>query len=57
MGQVGINWPSTFVKRQPELKVKFNRKYDYKRALCKDSQVIWDWFCQIVMLTDRMSSK
>jgi hypothetical protein len=25
---VGINWASTFVKRRPELKVKFNRKYD-----------------------------
>jgi hypothetical protein len=33
MGQVGVNWPSTFVKRQPELRIKFNRKYDYKRAL------------------------
>jgi hypothetical protein len=31
-------WPSTFVKRQPELQVKFNRKYDYKRALCKDPE-------------------
>src|SRR6478735_3112599 len=26
---VGQNWPATFVKRQPELQVKFNRKYDY----------------------------
>ncbi len=24
LGPVGLNWPSTFVKRQPELKVKFN---------------------------------
>jgi hypothetical protein len=34
LGQVGINWPSTFVKRRPELTTKFNCKYDYKRALC-----------------------
>jgi RecB family endonuclease NucS len=34
----------TFVRRRPELKVKFNRKYDYKRALCEDPQVIRDWF-------------
>jgi hypothetical protein len=40
MGHVGINWASTFVKRRPELKVKFNRKYDYKRALCEDPEVI-----------------
>jgi hypothetical protein len=40
MGQVGVNRPSTFVERQPELKVKFNRKYDYKRALCEDPEVI-----------------
>jgi hypothetical protein len=36
LGQVGINWPSTFVKRRSDLRIKFNRKYDYKRALCED---------------------
>jgi hypothetical protein len=41
---VGVNWASTFVKRRPELKVKFNRKYDYKRALCEDPEVIQGWF-------------
>ena len=40
LGPVGTNWPSTFVKRQPELKVKFNRRYDYKRALCEDSGIV-----------------
>jgi hypothetical protein len=39
LGHVGVNWPSTFVRRQPELEVKFNRKYDYKRALCEDPNV------------------
>jgi hypothetical protein len=24
LGYVGLNWPSMFVKRQPELTVKFN---------------------------------
>jgi hypothetical protein len=43
-GPVGINWASTFVQRTPELKVKFNRKYDYKRALCEDPEVIAPWF-------------
>ena len=37
---VGKNWASTFVKRRLELTIKFNRKYDYKRALCEDPEVI-----------------
>ena len=40
LGHVSLNWPSTFVKRQPELIVKFSCKYDYKRALCEDSRVV-----------------
>ena len=41
-GQVGKNWPKNFVKRIPELKVRFNRKYDYTRAKCEDPEVIGD---------------
>jgi hypothetical protein len=41
---VVVNWASTFVKRCHELKVKFNRKYDYKRALCKDPEAVQGWF-------------
>jgi hypothetical protein len=41
---VGKNWAGTFVKRRPELTVKFNRKYDYKRALCEDPEVVQGWF-------------
>ncbi|EFQ85716.1 hypothetical protein P3342_001699 [Pyrenophora teres f. teres] len=41
---VGENWAKTFVKRRPELKVRFNRKYDYKRALCEDPMIIRRWF-------------
>jgi hypothetical protein len=44
MAPVGRNWPNNFVKRQPRLKVKFNCKYDYKRALCKDPELIQGWF-------------
>jgi hypothetical protein len=29
---VGKNWTSNFINRRPELKSRFNRKYDYKRA-------------------------
>ncbi len=41
---VGKNWPANFVKRQPELKVKFNRRYDYTRAQCEDPEAIQGWF-------------
>jgi hypothetical protein len=44
---VGRNWAANFVKRRPELKVKFNRKYDYKRALSEDPVVIQDWFRRV----------
>jgi hypothetical protein len=26
---VGINWPTTFVKRSPQLRTTYTRKYDY----------------------------
>jgi hypothetical protein len=41
---VGQNWAKTFVRRRPELKVKFNRRYDHKRALCEDPQIVRDRF-------------
>jgi hypothetical protein len=44
LAPVGSQWASTFVSRQEELKTVFNRKYDYKRALCEDPEVIQGWF-------------
>jgi Tc5 transposase DNA-binding domain/helix-turn-helix, Psq domain len=26
---VGVNWPSTFIKRRDELRTRFSRRYDY----------------------------
>jgi hypothetical protein len=43
-GRVGKHWASNFVKRQPELKTRFNRAYDYQRALCEDPEKISAWF-------------
>ena len=42
--RVGVNWAAKFVKRHPELTTRFNRKYDYQRALCEDPKVIRGWF-------------
>jgi hypothetical protein len=41
---VGKRWASNFVKRQPELKTRFTRRYDYQRAQCEDPNIIWGWF-------------
>ncbi|KAJ0125886.1 Cytochrome P450 monooxygenase yanC [Fusarium oxysporum f. sp. albedinis] len=41
---VGKRWAINFVKRQPELKTRFQRKYDYRRAKCEDPTVIRNWF-------------
>jgi RecB family endonuclease NucS len=38
------NWTTTFIKRRTELKAKFSRKYDYKRAKCEDPKLIEGWF-------------
>jgi Tc5 transposase DNA-binding domain len=40
-GTIGINWPTNSVKRKPEIKAKFNRKYDYERALSEDPKRSW----------------
>ena len=33
-----------FIKRHPELKSRYNRKYDYQRAKYKDPEIIRAWF-------------
>lgn len=42
--RVGKNWASNFVRRRPELRTRFSRKYDYRRAECEDLKVIGEWF-------------
>ncbi|KAF4490738.1 Pogo transposable element with ZNF domain [Colletotrichum fructicola Nara gc5] len=41
---VGKRWARRFVDSQPALKTKFNRPYDYQRALQEDPEVISEWF-------------
>ena len=41
---VGINWTTNFIKCCTEIKAKFSRKYDYKRAKCEDPKIIQGWF-------------
>jgi hypothetical protein len=42
--RVGTRWASNFVKRRPELRTRFQRKYDYQRAKCEDPEIIRGWF-------------
>ena len=42
--RVGTRWASNFVKRQPQLKTRLSRVYDYQRALCEDPTKIAAWF-------------
>ncbi|OHW96952.1 fot5 transposase [Colletotrichum incanum] len=44
---VGKRWASNFVKRQPQLRTRFFRKYDYKRAQCEDPEAIRCWFALV----------
>src|SRR5450432_366724 len=43
-GRVGKLWAYRFVQRQPDLKTRFNRVYDFQRALCEDPELIGAWF-------------
>ena len=43
-GQVGKNWLENFIRRTPEVKTVYNRKYDYQRARCEDPEIIKPWF-------------
>ena len=37
-------WAYRFIQRQTALKTRFNRVYNFQRALCEDSELISAWF-------------
>lgn len=41
---VGQNWLTRFIKRQPDLESRYNRKYDYRRVKCEDPVLLQQWF-------------
>ncbi|KFZ25520.1 hypothetical protein V502_00001, partial [Pseudogymnoascus sp. VKM F-4520 (FW-2644)] len=51
--RVGKLWAHRFVQRQLALKTRFNRVYDFQRALCEDSELIGTWF----QLVENMRAK
>ncbi|KAK8872257.1 Pogo transposable element with KRAB domain [Apiospora arundinis] len=42
--RVGKHWVRRFIDRNPDLKPRMNRRYDYQRPLCEDPDVISGWF-------------
>ena len=44
---VGKLWAHNFVKRQPEIRMRYSRRYDYQRAKCEDPKVIGEWFALV----------
>ncbi|KAJ9298765.1 transcriptional regulator family: Helix-turn-helix [Paecilomyces variotii] len=42
--QLGKNWASTFIRRRPELRTVYSRRYTYQRAKCEDPKIIKPWF-------------
>jgi len=43
-GRVGKLWATRFIQRQPAIRTRYNRPYDYQRALCEDPDAIRAWF-------------
>ncbi|KAL2125942.1 hypothetical protein VTI74DRAFT_2180 [Chaetomium olivicolor] len=41
---VGKLWAHNCVKRQPQLRTRYVRRYDYQRAKCEDPRIIGEWF-------------
>ena len=42
--RVGQNWVYKLVKRHPEIKTRFSRHYNHKRAKYKDPKLVYKWF-------------
>lgn len=41
---IGKHWTRRFIDRQPALRTRLSRPYDYQRALCEDPEKIGAWF-------------
>jgi hypothetical protein len=49
---VSKNWPTAFIKRLEELRSRYSRKYDYKRALNEDPKALRAWFATVQRIVD-----
>ena len=44
---IGKLWAHNFLKRQPELNIRWARRYDYQRAKFEGPKVIGEWFALV----------
>jgi hypothetical protein len=44
---VGEKWVTNFIKRHSEVKTRYTRHYDYRRAKCEDHKIIREWFDRV----------
>ena len=44
---IGENWVNCYVKRHPELRSKYTRKYHYQHAKREDSGLFKSWFMRV----------
>jgi hypothetical protein len=49
---VGKNWSSTFINRREELRSRFSKRYDYRRALNEDPKSLREWFATVQRVID-----
>ena len=49
---VGKNWSSAFVKRRPELRTRYSKRYDYQRAQNEDPKILQEWFTTVQCMVD-----
>ena len=42
--RIGKNWVANFIKRYPQLRSVYNRKFNYQRAVCEDPEEFRKWF-------------
>ncbi|OQD88383.1 hypothetical protein PENANT_c004G01384, partial [Penicillium antarcticum] len=43
-GRIIEKWVYRYVQRYPNLRTRFSRSYDYRRAQCEDTKLILTWF-------------
>jgi hypothetical protein len=49
---ISKNWPTAFIKRREELRSRYSRKYNYKRALNEDPKALRAWFATVQRIID-----
>ena len=52
---IGKNWVDNFIKRTPEVRIRWSCPYDRQRAACEDPAVIRPWFSLVQSIRTKYS--